>query len=137
MAARMIRDDMLDSERVQKRSVPARWLYLTILLSADDVGLFEVSHFKLHRAAALDEKSIPVLLKELAEADLSLRGAGDLYGTQQWGVSDIGMEALKNPRLIEAARTEARMIVAEDPALSKHAALAVRAARAASRLHAE
>ena len=70
MAARMIRDDMLDSERVQKRSVPARWLYLTILLSADDVGLFEVSHFKLHRAAALDEKSIPVLLKELAEADL-------------------------------------------------------------------
>lgn len=92
------------------------------------------SALSLKRLRALEKSSDGF---ELAEADLSLRGAGDLYGTQQWGVSDIGMEALKNPRLIEAARTEARMIVAEDPALSKHAALAVRAARAASRLHAE
>lgn len=70
MAARMIRDGLLDSERVQKRSVPARWLFVTIMLSADDIGLFEVSHFQLHRKAALNEKIIPKLLKELAEADL-------------------------------------------------------------------
>jgi ATP-dependent DNA helicase RecG len=92
------------------------------------------SALSLKRLRALEKSSDGF---ELAEADLALRGAGDLYGTQQWGVSDIGMEALKNPRLIEAARTEARMIVAQDPALSKHAALALRAARAASRLHAE
>lgn len=66
----MIRDGLLDSERVQKRSIPARWLFVCILLMADDVGLFEVSIFKLHRAAALDEKEIPGLLKELADADL-------------------------------------------------------------------
>jgi hypothetical protein len=66
----MIRDGLLDSERVQKRSVQARWLYVTILLVADDVGLFEVSHFKLHRSSALDEKVIQKLLDELASADL-------------------------------------------------------------------
>ncbi|MDQ5950676.1 MAG: ATP-dependent helicase RecG, partial [Patescibacteria group bacterium] len=33
---------------------------------------------------------------ELAELDLSLRGPGELSGGVQWGISDIGMEALKN-----------------------------------------
>jgi RecG-like helicase len=32
---------------------------------------------------------------ELAEYDLALRGAGELAGGKQWGVSDIAMEALK------------------------------------------
>ncbi|MEY4747233.1 MAG: ATP-dependent helicase RecG, ATP-dependent helicase RecG, partial [Candidatus Parcubacteria bacterium] len=41
---------------------------------------------------------------KLAEADLEARGAGDLFGRQQWGVSDLGMEALKNIKLIRAAR---------------------------------
>ncbi|MBU2329848.1 ATP-dependent DNA helicase RecG, partial [Patescibacteria group bacterium] len=44
---------------------------------------------------------------ELAEYDLALRGAGELYGARQWGVSDIAMEALKNIKMVEAARTEA------------------------------
>lgn len=48
----------------------------------------------------------------LAEEDLKLRGPGDLYGKSQWGVTDLGMEALKNPRLIEAAREAAREIAA-------------------------
>src|SRR3989338_4613119 len=33
---------------------------------------------------------------ELAEYDLQLRGPGELTGKNQWGLSDIGMEALKN-----------------------------------------
>jgi ATP-dependent DNA helicase RecG len=33
---------------------------------------------------------------ELAEYDLELRGAGELYGRKQSGISDIGMEAIKN-----------------------------------------
>lgn len=48
---------------------------------------------------------------ELAEYDLEFRGAGELTGKNQWGVSDIGMEALKNLKMVEAARTEARTIV--------------------------
>ncbi|MFZ2763858.1 MAG: ATP-dependent DNA helicase RecG, partial [Minisyncoccia bacterium] len=33
---------------------------------------------------------------ELAEFDLVQRGAGELAGFKQWGISDIGMEAIKN-----------------------------------------
>ena len=57
---------------------------------------------------------------ELAELDLSQRGAGELSGLKQWGVSDVAMEALKNLKMVEAARTEAARIVIEDPALLKY-----------------
>jgi len=73
----------------------------------------------------------------LAEADLETRGAGDLYGRQQWGVSDRGMEALKNPKLISAARHEAFDLIAQDPTLAKHAALARRVAVVSQLLHVE
>jgi ATP-dependent DNA helicase RecG len=48
---------------------------------------------------------------ELAEYDLQFRGAGALTGGKQWGVSDIAMEALKNVKIVEAARAEARYII--------------------------
>jgi len=57
---------------------------------------------------------------ELAEADLLQRGAGMLAGGKQWGISDIGMEALKNLKLVEAARTEALAIIKKDDTLAKH-----------------
>lgn len=74
---------------------------------------------------------------KLAEADLENRGAGDLFGRSQWGVSDLGMEALKNPRLIAAAREEAQKVVAGDPSLSNYPALRERAERTTERLHTE
>ncbi len=74
---------------------------------------------------------------KLAEADLENRGAGDLFGRQQWGVSDIGMEALKNPRLIKAAREEARGIVSHDPQLANNTILAERVANSGRELHGE
>lgn len=67
---------------------------------------------------------------ELAEQDLLLRGAGDLSGASQWGISDIGMEALKNPRLISLSREAAQKIVAEDPTLKRYPALHERIERA-------
>lgn len=57
---------------------------------------------------------------ELAELDLSQRGAGQLSGFQQWGVSDIAMEALQNLKMVEAARTEATELINEDVSLSKY-----------------
>lgn len=48
---------------------------------------------------------------ELAEYDLQFRGAGELSGSKQWGLSDIGMEALKNLKMVDAARTEARRLI--------------------------
>ncbi|MDB4984592.1 MAG: recG [Patescibacteria group bacterium] len=57
---------------------------------------------------------------ELAELDLAQRGAGDLAGIKQWGISDIGMEAIKNIKMVEFARTEAQLLVKEDPKLENH-----------------
>ncbi len=57
---------------------------------------------------------------ELAEYDLTLRGSGELLGSGQWGSSDIAMEALKNIKLVEAARKEAKEIINKDPDLSNH-----------------
>ena len=57
---------------------------------------------------------------ELAEYDLKFRGAGELSGSQQWGVSDIAMEALQNLKMVEAARTEAKRLLEEDEKLSQY-----------------
>ncbi len=48
---------------------------------------------------------------ELAEYDLQFRGAGQMIGNAQWGVSDIAMEALKNLKLIEIAKKEAHALI--------------------------
>ena len=57
---------------------------------------------------------------ELAEHDLTFRGSGELYGAKQSGLSDLGMEAIKNLKLVEAARNEARHLVETNPDLSKN-----------------
>ncbi|OGI71809.1 hypothetical protein A3J61_02295 [Candidatus Nomurabacteria bacterium RIFCSPHIGHO2_02_FULL_38_15] len=51
---------------------------------------------------------------ELAEMDLLQRGAGVMTGTKQWGISDLAMEAIKNIKLVEAARTEAQNLIETD-----------------------
>jgi len=61
---------------------------------------------------------------ELAEADLQQRGTGDLAGAKQWGVSDLAMEALKNIKMVEAARLEAKALIEEDFDLKKYPLLA-------------
>jgi len=63
---------------------------------------------------------------ELSEQDLMLRGAGELSGKKQWGISDIGMEAIKNIKMVEAARTEALDIIEKDFELKKYPLIAER-----------
>ena len=55
---------------------------------------------------------------ELAEFDLQSRGAGALAGTKQWGISDLAMEAIKNLKMVEAARHEAQKIIEQGSTLS-------------------
>ncbi len=57
---------------------------------------------------------------ELAELDLAQRGAGELSGMRQWGVSDVAMEALKNLKMVEAARTEAVRLITKDMSLGEY-----------------
>ncbi len=75
----------------------------------------------LARLAAM-EKAIDGF--KLAELDLEMRGSGELAGSRQWGMTDLAMEALKNLPMVEAARDAAREIIAGDPPLSRHQALA-------------
>jgi len=74
---------------------------------------------------------------ELAEQDLLQRGPGELAGRKQWGISDIGMEALKNLKLVEAARTEALELIKKDETLSRHPLLAQMVASRAQHAHFE
>ncbi|MFT5281094.1 MAG: ATP-dependent DNA helicase RecG [Flavobacteriaceae bacterium] len=59
----------------------------------------------------------------LAEKDLLNRGSGALSAKNQWGISDIGMDALRNIQLVEFARKEAKHLVEIDPLLQKHSLL--------------
>ena len=74
---------------------------------------------------------------ELAEYDLQFRGPGELSGRKQWGISDVGMEALKNIKMVEAARAEAQALVAKDPELKSHPLLKERIERIGAATHFE
>ena len=56
----------------------------------------------------------------LAEEDMRLRGMGELMGPRQHGMSDLAMQGLRQPELLNEVRQEAERILAEDPQLSRH-----------------
>ena len=63
----------------------------------------------------------------IAEADLEMRGAGNLLGTRQSGLPPLRVASLFEPRhlhLAERARALARDIVAQDPTLAARPGLA-------------
>ena len=75
---------------------------------------------------------------ELAEYDLQFRGGGELYGAKQSGLSDLGMEAIKNLKLVEAARTEAQKLVAEHKDITKsHPLISQKVSHLGETLHME
>ncbi|MEX1028049.1 MAG: ATP-dependent DNA helicase RecG [Candidatus Paceibacterota bacterium] len=74
---------------------------------------------------------------ELAEYDLAQRGAGELAGRKQSGISDLGMEAIKNIKMVEAAREEAKTLVEQDEALKKYPLLRERIASKSTDIHFE
>ena len=57
---------------------------------------------------------------EIAEADLALRGPGDMFGTRQSGLPTLRMARLSDRDLLASAREEARDLLAADPQLSAH-----------------
>jgi len=74
---------------------------------------------------------------ELAEKDLKIRGPGDFFGTRQWGIPDLAMEALKNIRLVEKVRKTAKEILEKDPELRKYPELRARLEKFKERVHLE
>jgi ATP-dependent DNA helicase RecG len=118
----------------------------TVMLieGADRFGLAQLHQFRgrvgrgAHRSHCLllaDDPSEPAQRRldlvsrehdgfRLAEEDLRLRGAGELIGSRQHGISDLAMEELRNPTLVNEARAEAELVVAADPDLDRNPALA-------------
>lgn len=60
----------MESEAVLSLPVEGRWLFVIIMLSADDVGLFEATEFKLARRADVNRDLAGKLMQMLADADL-------------------------------------------------------------------
>ena len=57
---------------------------------------------------------------KLAEEDLKLRGAGEIYGTIQSGYPELKIASLFDYGLIKKAATAAEKIISLDPNLDKH-----------------
>ena len=74
---------------------------------------------------------------ELAEFDLAQRGAGELYGRKQWGISDLAMEGIKNIKMVEAARKEATHLLESDPELSRYPLIRAELSKKGSEIHFE
>lgn len=72
---------------------------------------------------------------DIANADLDIRGPGELVGTRQSGIPDVAMRALANLTMIEKTRTLAKALLKDDPALKKHPALAKRTRSLEAALH--
>lgn len=58
---------------------------------------------------------------QIAEADLKLRGPGDLEGTQQSGIAfDLKIaDIARDGQIVQMARTEAQKIIDADPLCEK------------------
>jgi len=57
---------------------------------------------------------------EIAEADLRLRGPGDLHGTQQSGILDLKIaDIVKDEKILKYARQMAGKVLEDDPGLRK------------------
>ena len=89
-----------------------------ILLAGEDAG------DKIERLKILEEASDGF---SIAEADLELRGPGDLLGTAQTGLPPVRLAKLpRDLPLLEEARSAAQKLMAHDPELTAHSALRAR-----------
>lgn len=72
---------------------------------------------------------------EIAEIDLRLRGPGQVLGTRQSGLPDLALASLSNDgAVLDQAREAAQALMARDPDLAEHPALAAALAEQRQRL---
>jgi len=74
---------------------------------------------------------------ELAQKDLEIRGPGQLYGIQQWGLPDVAMEGLSDIFLVEKTRQAAKEILEKDQELKNHPLLKERIGKLNKKIHFE
>jgi ATP-dependent DNA helicase RecG len=72
---------------------------------------------------------------EIAEMDLRLRGPGQVLGTRQSGLPDLALASLSDDgAVLDQAREAAQALMARDPDLAEHPALAAALAEQRQRL---
>ena len=74
---------------------------------------------------------------ELARRDLEFRGAGDIYGQEQSGLSKLKIATLFDYELMQKARSEAEQILTTDSELKKFSKLKNRMEKFEKSLHLE
>lgn len=74
---------------------------------------------------------------ELAEKDLQLRGPGEFFGANQWGLPDLTMASLTDVELIKEARQEAIKILKTDYPLKNYPSLLEKLANFQKVIHLE
>jgi ATP-dependent DNA helicase RecG len=74
---------------------------------------------------------------KLAEKDLELRGPGEFFGTQQWGIPELTIGSLTDLKTVQTARNEAHLLLENDPKLQKYPALKEKFAQWQSSIHLE
>jgi ATP-dependent DNA helicase RecG len=74
---------------------------------------------------------------ELAQKDLEIRGPGQLYGAQQWGLPDVAMEGILNIFLVEKTRNAAKEILQKDPMLDSYPLLKEQLRQFKAKIHFE
>jgi ATP-dependent DNA helicase RecG len=65
----------------------------------------------------------------LAEEDMRIRGMGELMGSRQHGMSDLAMQALQQPELLNEVRQEAERLLDADPGFEQSPLLKAAVAR--------
>jgi ATP-dependent DNA helicase RecG len=120
-----------------------------LIEGADRFGLAQLHQFRgrvgrsswrSHCLLLTDDPSSPSLERlrlmadthdgfKLAAEDMRLRGAGQLMGARQHGMSDLAMGALLRPHLLSEIRQEAESLLSEDPEMIRAPALREAAAR--------
>ncbi len=141
--------DVLVATAVVEVGVDVPNATVMLIEGADRFGLAQLHQFRgrVGRGAAqshclllADEASEPALERlslvtrihdgfRLATEDMERRGIGELMGARQHGITDAAMEALRRPGLLDEAREEALLVIAQDPDLDHNAALKARLER--------
>jgi len=148
--------DVLVSTSVVEVGIDIPNATIMLIEGADRFGLAQLHQFRGRIGRKGDEsycllfysnnKSAPKRLRslakidnglELAEIDLKLRGPGQFFGTKQWGLPDIAMNALGDFSLVERTRQIAKEILGLDPKLKKHPLLKKRVQKFQEKIHLE